>query len=78
MRAWVGPARRPAIEFFNHLISLMENFRPQLEKKRRPAIEGRYGRRLAKIWQELGLHAGRAFDGVNYRHVEFSALGVWR
>jgi hypothetical protein len=70
MRAWAAPIRRPAIEFLNHLISLLEKFRPQLEKKRRPAIEGHYGRRLAKIWQELGLHVGRAFDGVNDRHVE--------
>ena len=70
MRAWAAPTRRPAIEFFNHLISLLEKFRPQLEKGRRRAIEGRYGRRLAKIWQELGLHVGRAFDGVNDRYVE--------
>ena len=70
MRAWAAPMHRPAIEFLNHLISLLEKFRPRLEKKRRPAIEGHYGRRLAKIWQELGLHVGRAFDGVNDRYVE--------
>ena len=70
MRAWAAPIRRPAIEFLNHLVSLLEKFRPQLEKKRRPAIEGHYGRRLAKIWQELGLHVGRAFDGEHERHVE--------
>jgi hypothetical protein len=70
LRAWAAPTRRPAIEFFNHLISLLDKFRPQLEKGRRRAIEGRYGRRLAKIWQGLGLHVGRAFDDMHDRHVE--------
>ncbi|MFZ1885761.1 MAG: hypothetical protein WAU53_19700 [Rhodoplanes sp.] len=70
LRAWAAPTRRPAVEFFNHLIFLLEKFRPQSKKGRRRAIEGRYGRRLAKIWQGLGLHVGRAFDGVHDRHVE--------
>ncbi len=67
------PTQRPAIKFFNRLVFLLEKFRPQLEKGRRRAIEGRFGQRLAGIWRGLGLHVGRAFDGAELdRHVESS------
>jgi len=72
LRKWVPPRRRTAIEFFNHLVSLLEKFRPQSKKGRRHAIERRFGHRLAKIWQALDLRVGRAFDGEHDRHVESS------
>ena len=72
LRKWVPPTQR-AIKFFNRLVFLLEKFRPQLEKGRRRAIEGRFGQRLAGIWRGLGLHVGRAFDGAEVdRHVESS------
>jgi hypothetical protein len=70
LRKWVPPTQRPAIKFFNRLVFLLEKFRPQLEKGRRRAIEGRFGQRLARIWRGLGLHVGRAFDGMSDHHVE--------
>jgi hypothetical protein len=72
LRTWVPPSQRPAIEFLNRLISLLERCRPRLRKGRRHAIERRFGRRLARIWRGLGLHVGRAFDGEYDRHVESS------
>ena len=70
LRKWVPPTQRPAIKFFNRLVFLLEKFRPQLEKGRRRAIEGRFGQRLARIWRGLGLHVGRAFDGMSDHHIE--------
>jgi hypothetical protein len=72
LRTWVPPSQRPAIEFLNRLISLLDRCRPRLRKGRRHAIERRFGRRLARIWRGLGLHVGRAFDGEYDRHVESS------
>jgi hypothetical protein len=72
LRTWVPPSQRPAIEFFNRLVFLLDNFRPQLKKGRRRAIQGRFGQGLARIWRGLGLHVGRAFNGEFDRHVESS------
>ena len=72
LRKWVPPTQRPAIKFFNRLVFLLEKFGPQLKKGRRRAIEGRFGQGLARIWRGLGLHVGRAFDGMRDRHVESS------
>jgi hypothetical protein len=72
LRAWVPPRERPAIEFLNRLVFLLETCRPRLNKGRRQAIERRFGQRLARIWRGLGLHVGRAFDGEFDRHVESS------
>jgi len=72
LRTWVPSSQRPANEFLNRLISLLERCRPRPRKGRRHAIERRFGRRLASIWRGLGLHVGRAFDGESGRHVESS------
>jgi hypothetical protein len=72
LRTWVPPRQRPMTKFLNRLIFLLENFRPRLKKGRRGAIEGRFGKRLARLWLGLGLHVGRAFNGEFDRHVESS------
>ena len=72
LRKWVPSTQRPAIKFFNRLVFLLAEFRPQLNKGRRRAIEGRFGQGLARIWRGLGLHVGRAFNGEFDRHVESS------
>jgi hypothetical protein len=70
LRNWVPPTRRPAMEFLKHLVVLLDKFQPRLKRGRRPPIERHLGRRLAKIWRGLGLHVGRAYDGVDSCHVE--------
>jgi hypothetical protein len=63
LRNWVPPKRRPAIEFLNRLVALLEKFRPQLKRGRRSPITRRLGQRVARIWHGLGLDVGRAFNG---------------
>jgi hypothetical protein len=63
LRNWVPPKRRPAIEFVNHLVALLEKFRPQLKLGQRPPIARRLGQRVARIWHGLGLNVGCAFSG---------------
>jgi hypothetical protein len=63
LRNWAPPMRRPTIEFLNHLVALLEKFRPQLKLGQRSPIERRFGQRVAGVWQGLGLHVGRAFSG---------------
>jgi hypothetical protein len=55
LRMWMPPEQRATIKFFNRLVFLLENFRPRLKKGRRGAIEGRFGKRLARLWLGLGL-----------------------
>jgi len=63
LRNWGPPKRRPVIEFVNRLVALLEKFRPQLKRGRRPPIARRLGQRVARIWHGLGLNVGRAFSG---------------
>jgi hypothetical protein len=63
LRNWVPPKRRPAIGFVNHLVALLEKFRPQLKLGQRPPIARRLGQRVARIWHGLGLNVGCAFSG---------------
>jgi hypothetical protein len=72
LRIWAPPKRRPAIEFLNHLSTLLEEFQPKRKIGRRPPIERRFGQRVARIWHSLGLRVGRAYNGEHGSHVESS------
>jgi hypothetical protein len=38
-------------------------FQPRSKRGRLPAIEQRFAKRIARIWRDLGLHVGRAYNG---------------
>jgi hypothetical protein len=63
LRNWVPPTRRPAMEFLIRLSTLLKKFQPRLKRGQRSPIELRFGQRVARIWQGLGLHVGRAVSG---------------
>jgi hypothetical protein len=67
-RNWQPPARRSMMEFLSYADFLLETFQPRSKRGRLPAIERRFAQRVARIWGDLGLHVGRAYDGsTNYR-----------
>jgi hypothetical protein len=63
LRNWLPSTRRPAAEFLNHFSALLGKFRPRRKRGRWPPIERRFGERVARIWNGLGLRVGRAFSG---------------
>jgi hypothetical protein len=77
LRNWVPPKRRPAIEFVNRLVALLEKFRPELKRGRRFPIARRLGQRVARIWHGLGLDVGRAFSGHSKYQGTFQRFIRW-
>jgi hypothetical protein len=63
LRNWQPPTRRPTIVFLSHVVGLLETFQPRLKRGRRPAIERLFAQQVAGIWDSLGLHVGRAYNG---------------
>jgi hypothetical protein len=70
IQRWRPPKRGQAIAFLNHFIGLLKEYRPTVETRRPPAIQGRYLRNVAKIWSRFGLNVGRAHDGAKIESVE--------
>jgi hypothetical protein len=63
LRNWQAPARRSTIAFLSHIVDQLEKFQPRSKRGRLPAIERRFAKRIARIWRDLGLHVGRAYNG---------------
>jgi hypothetical protein len=59
-----------ALAFFRCLAGELKKHSPQLKRVRRPPVVRFFGDRVAKIWGELGLHVGRAYDGDMAQHLE--------
>jgi hypothetical protein len=70
IRRWTAPKRGQVIALVNHLVGLLKKYRPIMETRRPPAIEGRYLRNVAEIWVGFGLNVGRAHDGAHGKSVE--------
>jgi hypothetical protein len=77
VRNWQPPTRRPAIEFLSHVVALLETFQPRLKRGRRPAIERRFAQQVAGIWDSLGLHVGRAYNGRSDCQSTFQQFTRW-
>jgi hypothetical protein len=59
------PSCKSAVGFFRHVATVVTEFCPQLKMGRRSPIEQQFARRIATMWDALGLHVGRAYHSGN-------------